>query len=159
MSIKVNFYNNASENNVLDKSLTLIASVDCLLKDQCSIIEPVLLINANLSDFAVVNFCVITAFNRSYFVDNIVSVKNNLLEIHCSVDVLYTYRNQIRTLTGMLARSQSNGNGYVRDNLPILQTGSPSEVINYDAIEDYCYILAVTGSGEDETSTESEETT
>lgn len=161
MSIKVFFYDSASENNVLDKSLTLIASFDCLLKDQCSILEPVLLINANLSDFAVVNYCVINAFNRAYFVDEPISVRNNLIEVKCTVDPLYTYRDQIRELYGMLARSQSNGNGYVRDNLPILQTGSPSEVISYDAIEDYCYILAVTGSGEDETkpTSESEETT
>lgn len=157
MSFNIKLYNNGSEGNVLNKNITLITTISGVLKENCSILKPSILIQGDLSTFNKCNYAVIDAFNRSYYISDIVSETNNLIRLDMDVDVLYTYRTDILKLTGMLARSESNGNNYVADSAVVSQIGSPSEIINYDPVDDYCFILAVTGSGEDETETTNEQ--
>lgn len=115
MSFPVILQTNASEKISLTKDLTTIVEVDAVLKDETSIIDPVLVINATLSDIAEANYCTITAFRRSYFITDMVSYTNDLVEISCHVDVLSSFADEIKANKGIVHRQENNWNLYLND--------------------------------------------
>lgn len=119
MSFQINFYTNTSEKNKVDKTLVSAGSMWGNLKDQTSIIDPVILVE----DFSVfdANYAEISAFNRKYFITDIKTVRNGLWEISMHVDVLSTYKNAIRQNGGIIARQANDYNNYIDDpKLPCL---------------------------------------
>lgn len=113
MDIKLQI--NSSEKNKLDKNITDIVSLSGTLRDQTSIINPVIVIEGDLSSFVNCNYMTISAFNRSYFINNITSINNNLFEISAHVDVLSTYKSQIRENSAIIARQEKKWNLYLND--------------------------------------------
>ena len=54
-------------------------------------------------------------FGRKYFVNNISSIRQGLIEISAHVDVLTTYKAKIRENRAIIKRSQGNYNLYLND--------------------------------------------
>ena len=106
---------NNSEKERLDKSITDIATISGTLREKTSLIDPVIVIEGDLSNYVNCNYMTIQAFNRSYFINNITSVSNNLFEISAHVDVLTTYKDQIRTNDAIIARQEKKWNLYLND--------------------------------------------
>ena len=52
------------------------------------------------------NYCYIANFGRYYYVENIVSMRQNLWRVRLRCDVLMTYKTQILNLTARIARQQ-----------------------------------------------------
>ena len=98
----ISFYVNSSEKNKLDKTLTLITTLSGVLKESTSIIDPIIVIEGDLSAFTGCNYMQIDTFGRSYFVNNIRSVNNGLIEITAHVDVISTYKNAIRANSAII---------------------------------------------------------
>ena len=92
----INFYTNQSEKNRLDKTLVSAFDLNGELKEDCSIIDPVIKIAADVSSMASVNYLYIASFGRYYFINNVVSINNDICEVHAHVDVLSTYKDEIR---------------------------------------------------------------
>lgn len=82
------------------------------MKEATSIENPTFMVQSN-------NFNYTYAYwnGHYYFVNDIVSVKDNLIEISCSQDVLATYREEILDTTQYIARSASAYDGEVIDTL------------------------------------------
>ena len=76
--------------------------VTAVLKEGTSVENPTFLLNSN--DFSI-NY--VTAFNHCYFVDDITSVRNNLIEVKCSMDVGATYKTDIENYNALIERSAS----------------------------------------------------
>jgi hypothetical protein len=111
----INFYTNYSEKNHLDKTLSLQGSVSGTLREDCSIINPVIKIESFSGfDLAECNYCYIPQFQRYYFINNIVC-SGKLYEINCHVDVLTTYKSTIRKNSAVVSRQQNNFNLYLQD--------------------------------------------
>ena len=106
---------NSSEKERLDKNITDIATISGTLREKTSLIDPVIVIEGDLSNYVNCNYMTISAFNRSYFINNITSVSNNLFEISAHVDVLTTYKTQIRTNDAIIARQEKKWNLYLND--------------------------------------------
>ena len=106
---------NDSEPNALDKTLTTIATLTGQLRDQTSIIDPVILITGDVSTYAGCNYMTIPDFGRSYFIRNITSVRTGLLSVSAHVDVLSSFKTQIRANSAILRRSEKNWNLYLND--------------------------------------------
>ena len=106
---------NNSEKNRLDKSITDITSLTGTLRDETSVIDPVIIIEGYLSSYVNCNYMNISDFNRSYFVNNIRSIRNDLFEISAHVDVLSTYKSQIRQNSAIIARQEKKWNLYLND--------------------------------------------
>lgn len=106
---------NNSEKERLDKNITDIATISGTLREKTSLIDPVIVIEGDLSNYVNCNYMTIQAFNRSYFINNITSVSNNLFEISAHVDVLTTYKTQIRTNDAIIARQEKKWNLYLND--------------------------------------------
>lgn len=126
MSVSVALYQNNSENYRLDKSLTAKYSESCILKDGCSIESPVLLIT-NYNNISDCNYMYIDDFNRYYFIEDIISVRDGLWEIHAHVDVLMTYSTEIKACTATFKRQENLFNLYLDD--PEFKTYNNSEIV------------------------------
>lgn len=112
-SIKLQINN--SEKNRLDKSITDLITLSGTLRAETSVIDPVIIVEGDLSSFVNCNYMTIDSFNRKYFVNNIRSIRNGLFEITAHVDVLTTYANQIRQNNAIIARQEKKWNLYLND--------------------------------------------
>lgn len=122
MSVKVDFYYNKSENNRVDKDIELvgISQQDCFFKGSVSILKPVLLFrysnDSSANKYLSCNYIKIgSPINRYYFVDEPIIPVNKMFEIHCHVDVLMTYKDEIRENTGIILRQENQWNLYLND--------------------------------------------
>lgn len=106
---------NNSEKNRLDKSITDLVTLTGTLRAETSIIDPVIVVEGDLSSFVNCNYMTIDSFHRKYFVNNIRSIRNDLFEITAHVDVLTTYAPQIRENNAIIARQEKKWNLYLND--------------------------------------------
>lgn len=106
---------NNSEKNKLDKDITNIVTLNGVLKNETSIINPVILIEGDISAFTNCNYMTIPVFGRKYFITNIRSIRNNLFEISAHVDVLSSFATQIRSNTAIIHRQENRWNLYLND--------------------------------------------
>lgn len=79
------------KNSTKQPSGTADASLTAYLKDGTSLSQPVFVIQSNEFEYNYAQFEGIY-----YYIDDIVSLKNNLIEIHASKDVLATYKSYIQ---------------------------------------------------------------
>lgn len=115
MSFTVSLQYNSSPKNALTKNPSNVLSVSGTLKEDSSIVDPVILITAPLSTIASANYATIQAFNRSYFITDMVSVRSSLTEIHAHCDVLSSFAAGIRGNTGIVYRQENSWNLYLDD--------------------------------------------
>ena len=114
MSITAKFYTFSKRENST-KQPTGGASYNILLKDDCSITNPVITLSGpNPRQY---NYAYISDFGRYYFVNDWVCNHNGLWTAHLSVDVLATYKTEIGASTEYVLRSASDSNEWVKDNL------------------------------------------
>lgn len=111
----IDLYQNLSEKNKLDKALTLISELTGDLKEDTSIIDPVIKINADVSSMASVNYLYIPSFARYYFINDVISINKDICEIHAHVDVLTTYKDGIRAQNAIVSRQEKKWNLYLND--------------------------------------------
>lgn len=111
----IEFYVNQSEKNKLDKTLVSAFNLNGELKEDCSIIDPVIKIVADVSSMASVNYLYIASFGRYYFINNVISINNDICEVHAHVDVLSTYKDEIRAQRAIVSRQEKKWNLYLND--------------------------------------------
>lgn len=147
MAFNIMLQINSSEKNKLDKTIADIATVSGVLKEDTSIIDPVIKIECNLSDYVNCNYITIPEFGRKYFVNNIRSVRNGLVEFSCHVDVLSSFADSIRSNKAIIRRQENNWNLYLNDgtfkvyqNPMVLTKAFPSGFTQQE------FVLAVAGS-------------
>lgn len=115
MSFDIKLQTNTSEKNSLTKKLTDVKTVTGVLKDTTSIVDPVILIEMDLADAVKVNYLTITTFGRSYFVTNVKSVRQGLVEFTCHVDVLTSFADAIKKNSAIIQRQENKWNLYLND--------------------------------------------
>ena len=165
--MKIILYNNYSENNKLNKSIVKIVELQGYLREQTSLINPQILIEFHPEQFdgyvkednqvyvmyngvkitwdSFINKYVLSAnyvhipeFNRYYFINDIVSLRQNLWQITLSVDVLMSYKDQILETNAFVARNQNEFNKDIIDNECVLTDKEEVEFIevNVDLFND-----------------------
>ena len=115
MSFTIKLQRNNSDKRKIGKSVTDVLSVTGTLREDTSIIDPVIMIECNLADVKNVNYCTIGTFGRKYFVNNIRSIRNGLVEFTCHVDVLDSFKSDILSNTGVIRRQEKKWNLYLQD--------------------------------------------
>lgn len=115
MAFQVLLQTNISEKNKLDKDLTTISTISGTLKNDTSIVDPIILIEVDLTNLINCNYMTIPAFGRSYFVTNIRSIRRNLVEVSAHVDVLSSFASQIRNNVAIVRRQENRWNLYLND--------------------------------------------
>lgn len=108
----VTFYKNFSKRVNSTKTPNSGTDLTCYLKDECSVLNPVFLIDGINLEY---NYCKFN--NRYYFITDITLSNNNIYEISCSVDVLATYKTSIGSYTAFVERAASSYDTLVTDNM------------------------------------------
>ena len=136
-----------SEKNKLNKNIENITTLSGTLKNECSILRPTIIIEAEISQLKDSNYMTIPEFNRKYFITEIKSIRSHIVEVSGRVDVLSTYADQIRLNTGIIKKQESKWNLYLNDgslkvyqNPMILTKSFPSGFTTQEIV------LAVAGS-------------
>lgn len=147
MSFDINIQRNNSEKNRVTKNISNIMTVSGVLKEETSIIDPIIKIECDLADVTMCNYLTIPAFGRSYFVNNIRSVRNGLVEFSCHVDVLSSFASDIKSNSAIIKKQENDWNLYLNDgsfkvyqNPNVLTKSFPS---GFNTQE---FVLAVAGS-------------
>lgn len=147
MSFDIILQRNQSEKNALSKVVNDLATVTGVLKNETSIVNPTIIIECNVSDFSLCNYMSIPEFDRSYFVTDIRSIKNGLVEFTCHVDVLSSFAPYIRSNRAIIEKQENAWNLYLDDgtfrvyqNPMVLTKMFPS---GFDTWE---FVLAVAGA-------------
>lgn len=137
---------NNSHNINLDKDITQIVMVSGALRDGTSIIDPQFLIEIPLEDVKNCNYCTVDTFGRSYFVTNIESVRTGLVLITCHVDVLTSFKNEIRANAAIIKKQENNWNLYLNDGTFHVYQNSTVTTHPFPAgFTSLHYILAIAG--------------
>ena len=115
MSFSIILYKNTSDKNHMSKSLTSLVTLTGTLREDCSVINPVIAVEG-LTDVQLrtANYCYIAAFGRFYYINNIIC-KGKLFELQMHVDVLQTYKSGILSNKAVIARQQTLSNLYLQD--------------------------------------------
>ena len=113
------------------------------LKESCSQDNPVFICTGNDFNY---NYCIWD--NKYYFIDDIISLKNNLIEIHCEIDVLATYKDAILATTAFVMYDSTNNSEIPDNRLPMKTSASVGvKTVTCPFVPDGgCYILSLTGS-------------
>lgn len=148
MAFEIVIQINKSENNKIDKDLDVIASLSGTLKDSTSIINPTIVIQGNLLDYIQANYMTIPSFGRSYFISNLVSVRNNLIEITSRCDVLSSFKDSIRANKAIIRRQENLWNLYLNDGtFRIYQNPKLATIPFPNGFSTQEFVLSVAGGG------------
>ena len=115
MAFEIMLQQNVSEKTRLTKTVNNILTVSGELKTDTSIIDPVIMIECDLSVITGCNYMTIPTFARSYFVNNIKSIRNGLIEFSCHVDVLSSFAESIKNNSAIIRRQENTWNLYLND--------------------------------------------
>ncbi len=89
--MNVTFYNNKSNNNVINKQLEKVNTINFNFKDNTDLLNPILI----LKNYEMGNYCYIDKLNKYYYIEHITVLTGGLFQIQCHIDVLKTYANDI----------------------------------------------------------------
>lgn len=125
-------YKNNAEPNRIDKSLHLsrIGVVSGTLRDETSITD--IVINFEYSGVIDFNYVYIPFFNRYYFVNDVISVRNDIWNISLSVDVLMTYKDALLNLYAFVDRNENTINPMLIDKKRIIEQGVDIENVEIE---------------------------
>ena len=118
--LMINLYVNSSDNNVVEKKLTTVFSnVTYEFKTETSQTNPVLIIDRNYWNEKI-NYVYIDELKRYYYVKDVVFSTGKLIMLVCAVDVLMSFKTEIRKLNAILKRQESIANAYITDTETLL---------------------------------------
>jgi len=149
MALTVYFKKESKKRNST-KQATFTTSFNVVLKDATSIDNPTFLIEAASFDYNLAKWD-----NRYYFIDNIVSVRHNLWEVTCILDVLATYKADILASTQFVSYSSYNPSVWLPDTrIPVLtDTHVSKDSVTFEQFDQNrtgFYVLTVVGQSKDE---------
>ena len=143
-------YKTADENSKLEKTLSEEVSLVGALKDGCSITAPSIMLQQNPIGY---NYAYIPAFNRYYYIKNVTVVRKNIFMITLSVDVLMSFKDEIKELSGVVSRLTSGSPYAERDVLcSVKETHRRIDFPETPFTADGTYILVAQGGEETVTS-------
>lgn len=110
-------YQNISEYNAVNKTINNLTTLTGTLREESSIIDPIITISDIDSYVGSMNYAYIPEFNRYYFITNIETIRNKLWRVSFHVDVLYTYREQIKSNSAIIERNETQYDLKLNDGL------------------------------------------
>lgn len=121
-------YKNGSDNNVLNKSLSRQGQINVRLKEPVERETPVLLISGVVNDSY--DYLYIPEWDRYYYVESKRQISENVYMVEASIDVLMSFKSQIRNASALVTYSESVDNNYFPDAVWKADVRTTNEVIN-----------------------------
>ena len=148
--MEITLYTNESEKNKLEKTITNSILLEGNLRDESSIINPIILISSNKEDIPYMyNYAYIPAFGRYYFITDIESVRTGIWRVSMHVDVLMSYKEQIKNLNVIINNSEETGaNDYLSGNQWITNVKNTTNIVNFpNGLNDEGEFILITAGG------------
>lgn len=149
--MQINLFTCTAENNRVDKTnyLSNRFVLGGTFRNESSIQDPVILVEkTNPAEFHY-NYMYIDEFKRWYYINDFITVRNHLWEIHAHVDVLYTWRAEIEQMECVIDKSEEEGksNLYLDDGSFVTECRNNIDTIEfpYGLNENGSYILICAG--------------
>ena len=127
--MNINVWTGFSKRKNSTKQPTGGTQITVRLKQNCSVEAPVFILDKGLPDYDYVQ-----AFGHYYFVSDIVSLSADLCEIHCSQDVLATYKTDIGNTTAFVMYDTASNSDIVDQRLS--QVATPTTQTNTTIFHD-----------------------
>lgn len=157
MSFSATLYNCADDPRKLNKSLgqgIVISSI--VPTSSCDILNPTFILDYN-SSYTSCNYIIVSSpFNRSYFITDMSIDIGKKIVISCDVDVLNTYKEDIKELTVNVVRQEKKMKEmlpdpsfvYLNENdvINVLMTPHGGNFFGDQANNAFCYVLGVQGA-------------
>lgn len=127
----IDLYINSSENNRVSKVLSGKFELTGTLRGETNVINPEILIeHTNPTGY---NYAYIPEFNRYYFINEFTAVRNGLWRVRLAVDVLETYKTQIKQMASIIDKQQNKGNSnlYLNDGSYVIDSRSYNTILNF----------------------------
>ena len=131
MNIKL--YSTSSEVNVLNKLINYIDECSAVIKGNLSYENPVIVLQYKSSIQPEINYVYIPEYKRYYFIEDIIDLTGGRYEIHCNVDVLSSFNNDILKLSCVIDKQEytDKSNLYYNDGSFIVLPQENITVINF----------------------------
>lgn len=107
--MELTFYKQAATPNRVDKSdyLTIVGTLsNVILKDDTNLMSPTFILKTSEVVYNS-NYVYCSFTHRYYYINNIDALSGGRLAIHCSIDVLYTYKDEILNSSAWIERSDT----------------------------------------------------
>ena len=153
--MNVILYNNKSDKRQLVKNITEIKTLAAVAKGDINIISPTLIIQN--TDMTNINYCYITELKRYYFLTNYTYITGQRIELHCNVDVLMSYSDEIKRLKVNVLRYEKIQPSYITDSRIPLFSSTKQRVIEFPdnifnlanpSAQDKNFLLNIVGGSE-----------
>lgn len=122
-------YTNYSDNRVLDKRITQIAEISGKIKGDCLMTSPTIIIQNR--DMSNVNYIYINDFNRYYYISEIKVMTGGVIELSCKVDVLMSFKTEIKQLKVNVLRYENTAPTFLPDTRIPLFSDTTQKVIEF----------------------------
>lgn len=142
----VDIYKNSSPLNYVNKSIALVDNLECDLKEDCDITNPVIEVYGTNALNG--NYMFIPLFSRYYYITKMITENIDTILITGHVDVLMSFQSALLKSQGIIGRQENIWNAYFNDNMmrklayPRIQTKKFTKSFNNDPT----YILICSGN-------------
>ena len=110
-----NLYVCKNDKNKVDKQLQVLKTyVNCTYKDETNIIKPTIFLTYT-TDCDKVNYIYLSDKKRFYFVTNKKMTNGGKILFELEVDVLTSFKDEIKNMTATVTRNENLKNGYLED--------------------------------------------
>lgn len=115
--MNITFHSISDDRKKINKTLNPIASVSAQLKTPSSVMRPVIQVTkaAMGTEWYRINYAFIPEFGRYYFVDNAIAENDGIVTFELTVDVLFTYAQQLMITQFQVVRAQRFYDAYFMD--------------------------------------------
>lgn len=116
--MNIELYKMAQSPNTITKKLTLgFKFENCIFKKGTSILNPIITVSGASDVEAIIdnNYVKIPKLSRYYFVTDIIILTGGTFELHCKVDVLYSFKDDILASIQLVTRQENKNNKYITD--------------------------------------------
>lgn len=145
-TIDIVLQRNNSEDTHVVKTLTTLQTFSGILREQCSIIDPVIVFEEPVTSFVGANYLTIESFGRSYFILSITALDTYRTEISAHVDVLSSFATEIKANKGIVHRQENRWNLYLNDGvLRAYQNPMVDTIVFPSGFSGQSYVLLTSG--------------
>ena len=120
-------YNNTSDSREINKNLTELSTINITLYLDTNVTTPVFKVKNFINN---ANYMYVPDLHRYYYINNY-TLSNQCVYLHCSVDVLTTYKTEILNNECLISRSENDYNDNIVDTLAPITENTVYTVKNF----------------------------
>lgn len=112
------------QKNIVDKTklLTLVSQTKANTVEECSVTNPVIILDKELNILKTANYFYIEQFKRYYYKDDAISMQGGLVKLILSIDVLMSFKNSMQNVALLVDRQENRNTPNISDDYIPLQS-------------------------------------